>query len=122
MRLQGSSCSCAWRVAAGSALLANQASIRGTRISPGEIELTRMPCAAYSSTIAVACSMVASLSAPKVTSYLHRTSKDLPPSIGVLVGSDEAGAAVAKDVAQHIAAMSPTFLSREDVPAETVVN
>lgn len=65
---------------------------------------------------------VASLSAPKVTSYLHRTSKDLPPSIGVLVGSDEAGAAVAKDVAQHIAAMSPTFLSREDVPAETVAN
>ena len=65
---------------------------------------------------------VASLSAPKVTSYLHRTSKDLPPSIGVLVGSDEAGAAVAKDVAQHIAAMSPTFLSREDVPAETVAS
>ena len=65
---------------------------------------------------------VASVTAPKVTSYLHRTSKDLPPSIGVRVGTDEAGSAVAKDIAQHIAAMSPTFLSREDVPAETVAS
>ena len=65
---------------------------------------------------------VARVAAPKVTSYLHRTSKDLPPSIGVLVGTDEAGAAVGKDIAQHIAAIAPTFLSREDVPAETVAN
>lgn len=65
---------------------------------------------------------VASVSAPKVTSYLHRTSKDLPPSIGVLLGTDEAGAAVGKDIAQHIAAMTPSYLSREDVPAETVAN
>jgi elongation factor Ts len=65
---------------------------------------------------------VARVAAPKVTSYLHRTSKDLPPSIGVLIGTDEAGAAVGKDIAQHIAAMSPTFLSREDVPEETVAN
>ena len=65
---------------------------------------------------------VASVTAPKVMSYLHRTSKDLPPSIGVLVGTDEAGAVVAKDIAQHIAAMSPTVLSRDDVPAETVAS
>lgn len=65
---------------------------------------------------------VARVSAPKVTSYLHRTSKDLPPSIGVLVGTDEAGAVVGKDIAQHIAAIAPSFLSREDVPAETVAN
>ena len=65
---------------------------------------------------------VARVAAPKVTSYLHRTSKDLPPSIGVLVGTDEAGAAVGKDIAQHIAAIAPTFLAREDVPAETVAN
>lgn len=65
---------------------------------------------------------VARVSAPKVTSYLHRTSKDLPPSIGVLVGTDAAGAVVGKDIAQHIAAIAPSFLSREDVPAETVAN
>jgi elongation factor Ts len=58
----------------------------------------------------------------KVTSYLHRTAKDLPPSIGVLVATDAAGASVAKDIAQHVAALSPTYLSRDDVPAETVAN
>ncbi|GGM22076.1 translation elongation factor Ts [Promicromonospora citrea] len=63
---------------------------------------------------------VARVEGPKVTTYLHRTAKDLPPSIGVVVVTDEAGAAVAKDVAQHIAAMAPKYLTREDVPAEVV--
>ncbi|MDX2704056.1 translation elongation factor Ts [Streptomyces sp. PA03-6a] len=57
-----------------------------------------------------------------VASYLHRTSPDLPPQVGVLVELDKADAQVAKDVAQHIAAFAPTFLSREEVPAETVEN
>lgn len=57
---------------------------------------------------------------PKVTTYLHKTAKDLPPSIGVLVVTDEAGATVAKDVAQHVAAMAPKYLTREDVPADVV--
>jgi len=63
---------------------------------------------------------VARLEGPKVTTYLHRTAKDLPPSIGVVVVTDEAGEVVAKDVAQHVAALSPKYLTREDVPAETV--
>lgn len=57
-----------------------------------------------------------------VASYLHRTSPDLPPQVGVLVELDKENAEVAKDVAQHIAAFGPKFLSREDVPAETVEN
>jgi elongation factor Ts len=57
-----------------------------------------------------------------VASYLHRTSPDLPPQVGVLVELDKENAEIAKDVAQHIAAFSPNFLSREDVPAETVEN
>jgi len=63
---------------------------------------------------------VARLEGPKVTTYLHRTAKDLPPSIGVVVVTDEAGEAVAKDVAQHIAALSPKYLTRDDVPADVV--
>lgn len=65
---------------------------------------------------------VARVSAPRVTVYLHKVSKDLPPQVGVLVGSDEAGAAVAKDVAMHIAAYSPTYLTRDEVPAETAAD
>ncbi|AKG45807.1 translation elongation factor Ts [Streptomyces sp. JH002] len=58
-----------------------------------------------------------------VGSYLHRTNPDLPPQVGVLVELAEAGdqaAQVVKDVAQHIAAFGPRYLSREDVPAELV--
>ncbi len=65
---------------------------------------------------------VARVSAPRVTVYLHKVNKDLPPQVGVLVGSDEAGAAVAKDVAMHVAAYSPTYLTRDEVPAETAAD
>ncbi|MCL6422115.1 translation elongation factor Ts [Brachybacterium sp. JHP9] len=58
----------------------------------------------------------------KVTEYMHRTNKDLPPQVGVLVATDEKGAEVARDIAMHIAAYSPLYLTREDVPAETVEN
>ena len=57
-----------------------------------------------------------------VTEYLHRTSRDLPPQVGVLVASDGAGGAVARDVAMHVAAYAPTYLSRQDVPEDLVAD
>ena len=63
---------------------------------------------------------VARLAAPRVETYLHRTNPDLPAQVAVLVGTDEAAAEVAHDVAMHIAAYSPLYLTREDVPAEVV--
>ncbi|MFF9345644.1 translation elongation factor Ts [Streptomyces sp. NPDC014734] len=57
-----------------------------------------------------------------VAAYMHRTMPDLPPQVGVLVELDKENAEVAKDVAQHITAFAPKYLSREDVPAETVEN
>jgi elongation factor Ts len=57
-----------------------------------------------------------------VASYLHRTSPDLPPQVGVLVELDKADAQTAKDVAQHIAAFAPKYLSRDEVDATTVDN
>ncbi|MEY4434650.1 MAG: hypothetical protein RIR16_690 [Actinomycetota bacterium] len=55
-----------------------------------------------------------------VDAYLHRTSKDLPPQVGVLLAYSGADAETAHDVAVHIAAFSPSVLRREDVAAETV--
>ncbi|MGH6654082.1 MAG: translation elongation factor Ts [Actinocrinis sp.] len=57
-----------------------------------------------------------------VAAYLHKTSPDLPAQVGVLVQLDKEDAQTAKDVAQHIAAFSPTYLTREDVPADVVEN
>jgi elongation factor Ts len=58
----------------------------------------------------------------QVVSYLHKTSPDLPAQIGVLVATEGGDAQVAREIAMHIAAFSPTVLSRQDVPAETVDN
>ncbi|MFG2829678.1 translation elongation factor Ts [Streptomyces sp. NPDC048434] len=57
-----------------------------------------------------------------VAAYMHRTMPDLPPQVGVLVELDKENAEVAKDVAQHIAAFAPKFLSKDDIPADVVEN
>ncbi len=57
-----------------------------------------------------------------VTVYLHKHDPALPPSVGALVELDSDDEEVGKNVAQHIAAMSPLYLSREDVPADVVAN
>ena len=55
-----------------------------------------------------------------VDRYLHRTDAALPPTIGVLVQLDKENKEVARDLAQQVAAARPTYLAREDVPAEAV--
>jgi elongation factor Ts len=59
-----------------------------------------------------------------VAVYLHRKAQDLPPQVGVLVEytgkTDEAGDADARGIGMQIAAMRPKYLTREQVPAETV--
>lgn len=62
------------------------------------------------------------VSGEAINSYMHRTNKDLPPQVGVLVATDKAGAEVARDVAMHIAAFTPTYLTRDEVPADVVEN
>lgn len=55
-----------------------------------------------------------------VTSYLHRTNPDIPPTIGVLLELGGEDSEVARDLAQHIAATSPKYITRDEVPEETV--
>ena len=52
--------------------------------------------------------------------YLHRTSKDLPPQVGVVVGYTGADADTARSVAQHIAVYDPKYATRDDVPADVL--
>jgi elongation factor Ts len=54
--------------------------------------------------------------------YMHRTSPDLPPQVGVLVQLTKEAGEVGKDVAQHIAAFAPQYVKREDVPADAIEN
>ena len=55
-----------------------------------------------------------------VASYLHKSDPGLPPTLGVLVQLDEAGAQVAMDIAHQIAAMRPQYVTRDEVPADLV--
>ena len=55
-----------------------------------------------------------------VSTYLHRTDRDLPPTIGVLVQLDGENEEVAKELAQQIAAMRAQYVTRDEVPAELV--
>ncbi|CAN5158239.1 translation elongation factor Ts [soil metagenome] len=52
--------------------------------------------------------------------YLHRTSKDLPPQVGVVVGYSGSDAETARSIAQHISFANPEYLTRDDVPVELV--
>ncbi len=63
---------------------------------------------------------VATVEGAKVDAYLHRTSKDLPPQVGVLVAYSGNDDETAHDVAVHIAAFSPNHLTRDEVDAEVV--
>ncbi|MGV2902712.1 translation elongation factor Ts [Microbacterium sp. AGC62] len=63
---------------------------------------------------------VRTISGDKVEVYLHRTSKDLPPQIGVVVAYSGEDAETARSIAQHISFANPSYLSREDVPADAV--
>lgn len=63
---------------------------------------------------------VVHLSGDNFSIYLHRTNKDLPPQVGVVLaytGSDEE---TARSIAQHISFADPQYLTREDVPEEAV--
>ena len=53
--------------------------------------------------------------------YLHKRSQDLPPQVGVMIEYvGESDAAFIRGIAHQIAAMSPQWLTRDDVPAEVI--
>ena len=65
---------------------------------------------------------VARVEGERVAAYLHKTSPDLPAQIGVLVGAEGGDEQVVRDVAMHVAAFSPTVLTRDEVDPTTVEN
>ncbi|MBP2435761.1 translation elongation factor Ts [Microbacterium amylolyticum] len=52
--------------------------------------------------------------------YLHKTSKDLPPQVGVVVAYSGDDAETARSIAQHISFAAPQFLTRDEVSSDVV--
>jgi elongation factor Ts len=65
---------------------------------------------------------IARVAGEKFAVYLHRTSKDLPPQIGVVLAYTGDDAETARGIAQHISFAAPIYLTREDVPPTEVEN
>ena len=63
---------------------------------------------------------VRTISGDKFEIYLHKTSKDLPPQVGVVLAYTGDDAETARSIAQHISFANPTYLTRDDVPADEV--
>jgi len=63
---------------------------------------------------------IAVIEADNFAIYLHKTSQDLPPQVGVVVGYSGTDAETARSIAQHISFADPQYLTREDVPASEV--
>jgi elongation factor Ts len=55
-----------------------------------------------------------------VATYLHKSDRDLPPTIGVLVQLDSGNEEVAKQIAQQVAATGAQYVTRDQVPADVV--
>ena len=58
----------------------------------------------------------------QTTAYLHRRSADLPPQVAVLVEYTGDNEEAARQAGMQIAAMRPKYVTRDEVPAETVAN
>ena len=52
--------------------------------------------------------------------YLHRRAADLPPAVGVLVEFEGDDAEAARGAAMQVAAMRPSYVSRDEVPEDVV--
>ncbi|ANG85891.1 translation elongation factor Ts [Microbacterium aurantiacum] len=63
---------------------------------------------------------VATLAGDKFEIYLHKTSKDLPPQVGVVLAYSGDDAETARSLAQHISFANPSYLSRDEVPEADV--
>ncbi|MDJ1372737.1 translation elongation factor Ts [Gulosibacter molinativorax] len=63
---------------------------------------------------------VRSVKGEKFDIYMHLTSKDLPPQVGVVVGYEGGDEETAHGIAQHIAFANPSVLNREDVSEEDI--
>ncbi|MFM6967505.1 MAG: translation elongation factor Ts, partial [Microbacteriaceae bacterium] len=65
---------------------------------------------------------IAKVAGDKFSVYLHRTSKDLPPQVGVVVAYSGSDDETARAIAQHISFADPQYLTKDDVPQAEVDN
>ena len=105
---------------------ADAAALGAVDVQPGTTVATLLDDANATLGEKVVLRRVARVEGEHVAAYQHRTSPDLPPQIGVLFAvsgaTDDDGRQVARDVALHIAALSPVALTADDIDDATLAS
>jgi elongation factor Ts len=92
----------------------------GLEVKPGVTVAQHIEEAGFSLKEKLELGRYALLEGGYVASYLHRSDRALPPTLGVLVQLDSPNEQAGRDVAQQVAAMRPQYVTREQVPADVV--
>ncbi len=87
------------------------------QVTPGTTVQQRIDEASVAIKEKVELGRFARLEGGYIEKYLHKSDPSLPPSVGVLVQLEAENAGLAKDLAQQVAAMRPSYVHTEDVPA-----
>ena len=101
---------------------ADRLALLGTEVRPGMTAQQLIEEAGASLKEKLELGRYALLEGGYVASYLHRSDRALPPTLGVLVQLDVSAEETGKDVAQQVAAMRPQYVTRDQVPGDVVEN
>jgi elongation factor Ts len=99
---------------------ADRLALLGLEVAPGVTAQQRVEEAGASLKEKVELGRYTLLDGGYVTSYLHRSDRALPPTVGVLVQLDSPNEQAGRDLAHQIAAMRPQYVTRDQVPADVV--
>ncbi len=99
---------------------ADRLALLNAQVTPGATVQQRIDEASVAIKEKVELGRFARLEGGYIEKYLHKSDPSLPPSVGVLVQLEAENAGLAKDLAQQVAAMRPSYVRTEDVPAEVM--
>jgi elongation factor Ts len=99
---------------------ADRLALLSAEVKPGITVQQRIDQASVAIKEKVELGRFARLEGGYIASYLHKSDPSLPPSVGVLVQLDAENAQLAKDLAQQVAAMRPSYVSEQEVPTEVL--
>jgi elongation factor Ts len=100
--------------------VSDRLALLGVEIEPGVTVQQRITEASAAIKEKLELGRFARLDGGYVACYLHKSDPSLPPTVGVLMQIDAHHPQLAKDLAQQVAAMRPSYVSRDDVPADVL--
>jgi elongation factor Ts len=109
-------------LAAGPDLAGDRLAVLGLEVRPGQTAQALIEEAGAALKEKLELGRYARFDGGYITSYLHKSSPDLPPTRGVLVQLDKADPEIAQEVTFQVAATEPAYVTRDQVPEDVLAN